>query len=123
MKTITARRRRDGLTILADILETMDLPIKPTHVLYRTNLSHPQLKKYLQLLVSMGFAQELEKPSHSFVVTEKGRMFVQLIESYPRNDARANPAILHKPKDNNEPKVEDGKLEYNILTTMIGEYE
>lgn len=119
MKTITTRKRRDGLTILADILETMDLPIKPTHVLYKTNLSHPQLKKYLQLLVSMGFAQELEKPSHSFVVTEKGRMFVQLIESYPRNAAHENVAM---PDRGSEPRAED-KLRYNILTTMIGEYE
>ena len=121
MKTITARRRRDGLTILADILETMDLPIKPTHVLYRTNLSHPQLKKYLQLLVGMGFAQELEKPSHSFVVTEKGRMFVRLIESYPRNDVHVDPMAPDKIKDQ-EPRTEDAKLRYNILTTMVGEY-
>jgi hypothetical protein len=100
----------------------MELPIKPTHVLYRTNLSHPQLKKYLQLLVSMGFAQELEKPSHSFVVTEKGRMFVQLIESYPRNDTHADPGIADRAKSD-EPRVEDARPRYNILATMVGEYE
>lgn len=83
-----ARRRRDSLTIMTDLLETMSLPTRLTHILYRTNLSYPQLKKHLELLVSMGFVQELKKPTHSFVVTEKGRMFVQLVAPYPKSGVK-----------------------------------
>lgn len=88
-----ARRRRDSLTIMTDLLETMSLPTRLTHILYRTNLSYPQLKKHLELLVGMGFVQEIKKPTHSFVVTEKGRMFVQLIAPYPRSGALKDSVI------------------------------
>ena len=104
MRTSVApsRRRRDSLTIMTDLLETMALPTRLTHILYRTNLSYPQLKKHLELLVSMGFVQEIKKPTHSFVVTEKGRMFVQLVAPYPKSGVKDPVIQSDKIKENLE---------------------
>lgn len=65
--------------IIADLLNSMSQPIKLTHILYRTNLGYSQLRKYLDLLVSMELVQELSEPSRTFVITDKGRIFLQLV--------------------------------------------
>ena len=72
-------KRRDGLMIIADLLNSMNQPIKLTHILYRTNLGYTQLRKYLDLLVSMELVQELSEPNRAFVITDKGRIFRQLV--------------------------------------------
>lgn len=92
MSTSTERihKRRDGLTIISDLLNSMNQPIKLTHILYRTNLGYSQLRKYMDLLVSMGLVQERSEPNRSFVITDKGRMFVELIS--PLSE-RSNPEL------------------------------
>jgi predicted transcriptional regulator len=84
MSTATERirKRRDGLTIMVDLLNSMNQPIKLTHILYRTNLGYSQLRKYMDLLLNMGLVQERSEPNHSFVITDKGRIFVELITSH-----------------------------------------
>jgi predicted transcriptional regulator len=72
--------RRDELTIMTDLIANMLQPMRSTHLLYRTNLSYSQLKKYLSSLQKMGFIQESQKPPRVYMVTEKGRTFLDLFD-------------------------------------------
>lgn len=83
---VSGRSRRDCLTIMGDLLENMQQPTRLTHMLYRTNLSYAQIKKYLDIMTQMGLAEEVAKPFSGFLITERGRVFVQLIASHPRKD-------------------------------------
>lgn len=77
-------RRRDGLMIICDLLDSMQEPSRLTHVLFRTNLSYAQIKKYLDMLVQMGLIQEVQEPYAGFQITERGRLFAQILASHPR---------------------------------------
>ena len=71
--------RRDELRIMTDLMVNMLEPTRPTHLLYRTNLSYSQLKKYLSSLLNMGLIEEITKPHRAFGITEKGRTFLDLV--------------------------------------------
>ncbi|MEM2760944.1 MAG: winged helix-turn-helix domain-containing protein [Nitrososphaerales archaeon] len=77
--------RRDELTIMTDLLTTMLMPRRLTHILYKTNLSYGQLKKYLGSLMQMGLAEQIDKPCRMFRITEKGRLFMQVVAVEPNN--------------------------------------
>lgn len=82
--------------IIRDLLENMQEPAKLTHVLYKTNLSYAQIKKYLNMLSQMGLIQEIQEPYLGFQITEKGKIFVQILASHPRKSRQADmkmPAI------------------------------
>lgn len=79
--------RRDGLMIMGELLENMQEPSRLTHVLYRTNLSYVQIKKYLDMLNQMGLIKEVHEPYLGFQITERGRVFAQILESHPRRRA------------------------------------
>ena len=50
--------------------------IKPTHLLYKSNLSHTLMKEYLAELISKKFIEEQPvKRGKNFTITEKGRKF------------------------------------------------
>ena len=50
--------------------------IKPTHLLYKSNLSHTLMKEYIRELISKKLIMEQpEKRGKSFRITEKGRKF------------------------------------------------
>jgi len=54
-------KRRGKLEIIADILRSMQKKegkIKPTHLLYRSNLSHAKLKEYVNMLLEKGMIEE-----------------------------------------------------------------
>jgi predicted transcriptional regulator len=52
------------MEIFMDILEAVtDRKFKPTHIMYRANLSWPRLKKHLNLLVSQGLLEESDMGS------------------------------------------------------------
>lgn len=72
-------RRRDTLTILSDVLNNTLWPTKFTHILFRTNLSYMQLRKYLDMLLEKGLVEEL--PGGNFVITDSGRLFLELLPS------------------------------------------
>ena len=71
---------RNQLGIIADILTVaMGEPLK-THIMYRANLSHGQLKSYLHSLLEMGFLAVVEYPMDArsrYRVTEKGLQFLK----------------------------------------------
>jgi len=54
-------RKRSRLEIIRDILVVIrekNGKIKPTHILYKSNLSHQMMDEYLQELISKGFVVE-----------------------------------------------------------------
>lgn len=79
-----ALQRRDGLMIIGELLENMQEPAKLTHVLYKTNLSYIQVKRYLEMLTKMELIQKIHEPYLGFQITEKGRILVQILASHPR---------------------------------------
>jgi predicted transcriptional regulator len=52
--------------------------IKPTHLMYKANLSHKLLNSYLDDLIKRDMAQELQVDKvHKFIIlTDKGRDFL-----------------------------------------------
>ena len=73
-------RRRDTLTVLSDLLQNMKEPRRITNLLYRSNLSYSQLTKYLKMIKLMGLAQERTEPFRSFIVTDDGKFFVEMVK-------------------------------------------
>jgi predicted transcriptional regulator len=71
--------RRDTLKIIADLLQNMREPRRLTHLLYASNLSYSQLSKYLKIVKEMGMAIEQKKPYHTYIVTQDGEFFIQLV--------------------------------------------
>jgi len=56
--------KRDKLQVIYDILKAIsdkNGKIKPTHILYKANLSHQMLEDYLTELIQKGFVIELNK--------------------------------------------------------------
>jgi len=87
-------RKRERIMIIHDILKTIQDKrgnIKPTHILYRSNLSSQMLKEYLADLIEKEFIVELleKNKKKTYRLTEKGTMYLQdfgmiksFIESY-----------------------------------------
>ena len=64
--------------IFADILRALqDGPAKVTHILYRANLSHDRLTKYLAQLEESGLIlRQQDGDRSSYSITEKGGRFL-----------------------------------------------
>ena len=73
-------KRRGRLEIIADILRSIQNKkgnIKPTHLLYKSNLSHAKLKEYVNILLEKGMIEEKEvKGRKMFVMKEQGHKFL-----------------------------------------------
>lgn len=71
------KRKRDRLEIIHDILDVIRQKgdgIKPTHILYKSNLSHQMLTEYLGELIEKEFIIENinKKGKKGYSLTEKG---------------------------------------------------
>jgi len=66
--------KREKLEIIHDILQAVKGGnVKPTHILYKSNLSHIMLKEYLTDLMDKGLVLELEeKKGKKYSLSEKG---------------------------------------------------
>jgi len=77
-------RKRNRLEIIRDILIVIrekNGKIKPTHILYKSNLSHQMMDEYLKELIDKGFVVEHEivgkkNVSRTYEITEKGNTFL-----------------------------------------------
>ena len=83
--------KRDKIDIINDMLEAIRNSrgkIKPTHLLYKSNMAHTKMKIYIEELKDKGMVDELmEKKRKYFTITEKGLNF---IEDYRRMKEFAN---------------------------------
>jgi len=74
-------KKRDRLQIVHDILKAVQDKngrIKPTHILYKSNLSHQMLDEYLGELLSKGFLIENStKTGKTYSITQKGFEYLQ----------------------------------------------
>jgi len=72
--------RRDTLDILSELLENMTEPRRITYLLYSSNLSYSQLRKYLKMVMEMDLVLEQKEPFTSFVVTNEGKLFIEMVK-------------------------------------------
>ena len=77
---LNAFKYRDRTTIIRDILEGIrsKKEVRRTQVMNVARLNYIQTKKYLNYLLNCGFVVLTEKGT--YVITEKGKKFLQLIE-------------------------------------------
>ena len=73
--------RRNKMDIIYDMLKvTSDKggKILPTHLLYKSNLSHQRMKGYLEELKAKKLIDEIKEDSKTFfVITDDGLRFLQ----------------------------------------------
>jgi len=75
METVVlTRTKRNRLETLNAILTTSAKGVKKTHIMYRANLSHQQLEKFLEFLTSKGL---LVKEGNYYNTTNKGLIFIE----------------------------------------------
>ena len=75
------KTRRTKLDIINDILESIiekGGAIKPTHLLYKSNLSHAKMREYLVSLAEKEMIEDSvdKKKNRMICITDKGRKFV-----------------------------------------------
>jgi predicted transcriptional regulator len=73
-------RKRSRLDIIDDMLASIQQKggeIKPTHLMYKSNLSHNQMSSYLEELVEKQFVQKIKKNNFDYIaLTDKGHQFL-----------------------------------------------
>lgn len=73
-------QKREKLQVIYDILRAIQEKngkIKPTHILYKANLSHQMLAEYINDLKEKGFISETTtKEGKTYELTEKGFKFL-----------------------------------------------
>jgi predicted transcriptional regulator len=73
-------KKRNRLEIIKDILEvikTKNGRIKPTHILYKSNLSYQMMEEYLSELIKKEFIVQIKNgKSKSYFITQKGQDYL-----------------------------------------------
>jgi predicted transcriptional regulator len=87
-----ATKKRERLDVIRDILQTIrqNREIKPTRLLYASNLSPQMFKEYINELITKNFIKlDIdEKEKKTFSLTKKGQDFLseyKLIENFIEN--------------------------------------
>jgi len=70
---------RSKLYIIADILKAAENGSKKTRIMYLANLSYQLLEKYLWKVINAGL---MEHNGEHYVLTEKGRIFLEKFNNY-----------------------------------------
>ena len=75
-------RKRTRTDIIHDMLVAIQNKggrIKPTHLMYKANLSHVQMNSYLEELIDKGFVEKVEEKAGNnyLILNEKGHGFIQ----------------------------------------------
>ena len=79
-------KKRNRLDIIHDILNAISEKngtIKPTHLLYKSNLSHKVMAEYLKELIGKGLIEETQnKKGKTYSMTEKGFDFLNKYKGF-----------------------------------------
>ncbi|NWF87505.1 hypothetical protein HXY32_06840 [Candidatus Bathyarchaeota archaeon] len=78
---LQAFKYRDRVTIMSDILKTVKKSRegrRKTQIMQSANLNYIQTKKYLNYMYNCGFLMITQR--ETYIITEKGSRFLQLIE-------------------------------------------
>jgi len=82
-------KKRNKLQVIRDILEVIrgrNGKIKPTHILYKSNLSYQMMEEYLDELQEKGFIKEIKQDrGRTYTITDKGHTYLErykLIEEF-----------------------------------------
>jgi predicted transcriptional regulator len=72
-------QNRSRLEILSDMLTVVKPGACRTHVMYRANLSHKQLNKYLEFLEANGLVQPITRANgkNGYELSKKGARFLK----------------------------------------------
>ncbi len=74
-------KRRSRVQIVFDILNAVKMKggkIKPTHLLYKSNLSHNMMNEYLlELMNKKLIVEELNKKNKIYILTNKGYNYLE----------------------------------------------
>jgi predicted transcriptional regulator len=80
------KNRRDRIDMIISILEAIEgegKKAKPTHILYKANLSHKLMKRYLNELKNKGFIIENED-NKNIILTDTGIKFLSELRKMKR---------------------------------------
>ena len=80
-------RRR--IEIVADILRIVTNGARKTRIMYQCNLSFKLLEQYLRDVLKAGLVS-VENASSGYVITKKGRRFLERFESYVESSELLN---------------------------------
>ncbi len=84
-------KRRERTEVIFDILSTVQAKggkIKPTHLLYKANLSHDALKRYVAELIQSEMLEEITAGERAYKLTDKGYHFLSKYQQFKEfNDA------------------------------------
>ncbi|MEM2888193.1 MAG: winged helix-turn-helix domain-containing protein [Candidatus Bathyarchaeia archaeon] len=69
--------RRDHLMIIAEILRIARKGVKKTHLVYKANLNHALLEKYLVKLEKQGLISRSNESERKIQTTERGKQFIE----------------------------------------------
>ncbi len=80
------QKKRDRSDIVADIMAAIvnkGGEIKPTHLMYKSNLSHGQMVLYLEDLIKNNLIAKIKKPTgyEYIIITDKGYEFVEKLKA------------------------------------------
>jgi predicted transcriptional regulator len=74
-------KKRERSDIFLDMLLSIQQKggkIKPTHLMYRANLAHNQMTKYLDELVEKNFVKKINVNHYNYLtITEMGLRFIE----------------------------------------------
>ena len=78
---------RTRLEILASILDTAHHGTLKTHIMYKANLSHSQLEKYLEFLIRQGMIVEVRDEAYHRLVYRISEKGIEFLKDYARVSA------------------------------------
>jgi predicted transcriptional regulator len=77
-------KKRERIKIIEDILWSIQQKngeIKPTHLMYKSNLSHTQMKSYLEELIENSLVEKINKKTYEYIIiTDKGLEFLNKLK-------------------------------------------